>query len=89
MPGFAKSRNPKFPFSEKGRGHVWRPCAGESSCLVHVCVGGVFEKEPVDRICGVPVRAKEPFQFCGSKERTILCGSWSRVGGLRQSGIRA
>jgi hypothetical protein len=52
----------EISFFEKGRGHVWRLCAGESSCLVHVCVGGFYGKGPMDQIHVVPVRA----------ERTIL-----------------
>jgi hypothetical protein len=32
--------------------------AGEISCLVHICAGGVFEKGPVDQIRGVLVRAE-------------------------------
>jgi hypothetical protein len=37
----------------------FRSRGGEDSHLVHVCTGGVFVEGPVDRIRGVPVRARK------------------------------
>jgi hypothetical protein len=53
-----KSRNPKSLFG-KGRGHIWWPCGGEDSCLVHFLCRWSFREGPVDRIRGVPVRARK------------------------------
>jgi len=52
----------------------------KDSHLVHVCTGGVFMEGPMDRIRGVPVRArKNKFRFANSKKSDPM---WISARGL-------